>query len=103
MATIIGAYNTNEESSQDALLKITATDIGTKSFLDSDKAQLAEVIIVSGANTYVCQAPPGTVSSAASWRIKRINVTGTTTTITWADGDASFDNIADNYVGLSYS
>jgi len=34
MATHIGAYDTNAESSQEALKKVTATTIGTKDKLD---------------------------------------------------------------------
>ena len=48
----------------------------------------------SATYTYICEASPGTLTSAASWRIQRItNATGRTE---WADGDANFDNIADN-------
>lgn len=52
--------------------------------------------------TYVGEANPGTATSAASWRIKKID-TSSGTVVTWADGDASFDNIYDNRAFLTYS
>lgn len=52
--------------------------------------------------TYVCEAPLGTATSAASWRIKRIDET-TGLVIKWADGDESFNNVADDRASLSYS
>lgn len=51
--------------------------------------------------TYIGEALPGTATSAASWRIKRL--TNADNTIVWADGDSDFDNIYDNRVSLSYS
>ena len=55
--------------------------------------------------TYVGKAAIGTATSAASWQIQKIDETGTpiTTVITWADGDASFNNVFDNRTSLSYS
>ena len=50
---------------------------------------------------YFCDAAPGTATSAASWRISRMNTT--TGQTMWADGNANFDNIADNRASLSYS
>lgn len=43
-------------------------------------------------NVYVGQAAPGSATSDSAWRIKKINVSGSTTTITWAFG--SWDNRA---------
>ena len=54
--------------------------------------------------TYVGEALPGTDTSSGLWRIKRLDESGDPEVIiTWADGDASFDNIWDNRVSLSYS
>lgn len=81
-------------------LTLTATDDS----IESRKLAMAQIIDeVSASLTYVCEALPGTLSSAASWRIKRISVSGTVTTVSWADGNSSFDNIADNRASLSYS
>lgn len=50
---------------------------------------------------YVCEAPAGSATASAVWRIKRVDVsTGITT---WADGNTNFDNVADNRAALSYS
>ena len=53
--------------------------------------------------TYVGEADPGTATSAASWRVKKLEETGPDVVITWADGNANFDNIWDNRASLSYS
>lgn len=52
--------------------------------------------------TYVCEAPIGTATSSAAWRIKKIDET-TGMVIKWADGNESFDNVADNRASLTYS
>lgn len=52
---------------------------------------------------YVGLASAGTATSAASWKIKKLIYSGTSvTSILWADGDTTFDNIWDNYSSLSY-
>lgn len=57
----------------------------------------------SATTTYIGEADPGTEGSAASWRIKRVSVSGSVTSIEWADGDTSFNNVWDNRATLSYS
>lgn len=62
-------------------------------------------LIVDEANstiTYIGETKPGSSSATALWRIKRIEEIGTTTTITFADGDDLFDNIWDNRTSLTY-
>jgi len=58
---------------------------------------------VSAATTYVGTAIAGADTAAAFWRIKRISVSGTVTTIEFADGDTQFDNVWDNRAILSYT
>ena len=56
--------------------------------------------------TYIGRAQPGTATSAARWQVSRAVETTSlpiTTTVTWADGDAAYDNIWDNRTALSYS
>ena len=55
--------------------------------------------------TYHGWAVPGTATSAASWRIRRITDSGTPTdtVIDFADGNNNLDNIWDNRAALSYS
>lgn len=54
-------------------------------------------------NVYVCKAAVGSSILSAVWQASKINVTGTVTTITWADGNTNFDNIANNAATLTYS
>jgi len=56
----------------------------------------------SGSYTYIGTAPPGTAESAASWRCLRLDDSAGLT-ITWADGDVEFDNVATDLTALSYS
>ena len=50
----------------------------------------------TASTTYIGEAAPGTPTSSAGWRIQRITVNGTTTTIDWAGGGSKFDAIWDN-------
>lgn len=50
---------------------------------------------------YVGKAVPGSATASAVWQIQRI--TQADTTVVWADGDASFNNVWDNHAALSYS
>lgn len=52
---------------------------------------------------YIGHADPGTATSEAKWRIKRIYVNGSLIPIQFAGGVASFTNIWDDRAGLSYS
>ncbi len=58
---------------------------------------------VDAGTTYQCSAEPGTLTSAAKWRIKKISKVGTVTSVTWADGNTEFDNIADDRATLTYA
>jgi len=54
--------------------------------------------------TYVGQSAPGSSGTALVWQIKRIDESVTSmATITYADGDASYDNAWDNRGTMSYS
>jgi hypothetical protein len=53
--------------------------------------------------TYVGEATPGTATSAATWKVKRINSATLLAEILFADGDSNYDNIWDNRAALSYS
>lgn len=56
----------------------------------------------SGTVTYIGTALPGTLTSAASWQIKKID-SSSGTSITYADGNSSFDNVWNDRASLSYS
>jgi len=59
-------------------------------------------VTVDGSVTYVGIAAPGTLQSEAKWQCKKIDET-TGVVITWADGNANFDNVATDLTSLSYS
>ena len=63
----------------------------------------AQKVTVDGDDTYIGEAEPGTLQAAAKWRCKKISVSGGTTTVTWADGNTEFDNVATDLTALSYS
>lgn len=68
-----------------------------------DPSLMAQVIVESGAYTYICIAPPGTDRSTAKWQCKRIDTSTTGTTVfTWADGNTDFDNSATDPTALTY-
>ena len=52
-------------------------------------------------NVYVGLAKINTATSAAEWRIKVIQISGTLVTILWADGNDNFDNVWDNRASLT--
>ena len=53
--------------------------------------------------TYIAIAPIGTTQATAGWQVKKILVTGNDTVITWANGSASFTNVATDLTVLNYS
>lgn len=94
-------------------VRLTNTD---GDYVSSDTSDLlVEMRIMNGAmamqvddttgTIYQGWAEPGTATSAASWRIRKIVTSGSPddTAITFADGDRSFNNIWDNRASLSYS
>ena len=63
---------------------------------------LATKVTVSGSVTYIGISAPGTAQDTAKWQCKKIDETSGTV-ITWADGDANFDNVATDLTALTYS
>lgn len=55
-----------------------------------------------GSVDYVGEADTGTAASSALWRAKKVDST-TGIIITWADGNANFDNVATDLTTLTYS
>ena len=64
-------------------------------------SNMAVKITVVGTTTYVAQAAPGTPQSTAKWKVMKIDESSGTV-ITWADGDADFDNVATDLTTLNY-
>lgn len=79
-------------------VRVNGVEIGGE-----ETVQLAsEYDDVGGGVSYLGEAAPGTPTSAASWRIKRITQVSSDISTKWADGDANYDNIWDNRLSLSY-
>jgi len=52
---------------------------------------------------YFGRAVTGSLTSAASWQIRRWNLTGFPIVTEYADGDSLYDNVWDNRTSLSYA
>lgn len=65
---------------------------------------MAKKITAVGSITYIASATPGTAQAAAAWQVQKVDesIAGTTV-ITWADGNANFDNVATDLTALIYS
>jgi hypothetical protein len=65
---------------------------------------LETIVVPSGGYTYIAEAIPGALDTAAVWRCCQISSSGTTR---WADGNSDFDNIPGaagvGLSGLNYS
>ena len=56
------------------------------------------------ANTiYIGTAAVGTATGAALWQIQKILVSGTVTSVLWADGDDAFNQVWNDRTTLNYS
>lgn len=79
------------------------------SWIDTEALEKQTKLLVeydlNGNAIFIGEAAPGSLSSAAVWRIKSItwDVNNNATSVTWADGNTNFDNIWDNRAILSYS
>lgn len=69
--------------------------------LQRENAQnLATETQTSGTDTYIGEAAPGTAKATAKWKAYKVTSAGV---ITWADGNANFDNVATDLTALTYS
>ena len=84
---------------QKAIQQISANNLQELVALTQGEALISEV---SGGTTYVGRALPGSTTASARWQISRIVVAGGTTTVTWADGNITYDNIWNNRASLTY-
>ena len=81
---------------------LSIDDNGGSLTVDSDPLAL-QLDEADATTTYVGEATPGSTAASAAWRIKRIVDTAGDLAITWADGNAAFDNVWSNRASLSYS
>ena len=86
----------------DVWWKIAGTWVNQGGF--GNVAQATEIDFVSELVFYTGKADPGTITSAASWRISKSTLgNDDDLTVIWADGDDAYDNIWDDRLSLSYS
>lgn len=78
--------------------------VGPNGELISSSANLATRLddYTTASVTYVGKAAIGSGVASAVWQISKIDETSGVV-ITWADGNANFDNIWDNRASLTYS
>jgi hypothetical protein len=85
---------------------ITSSAVDGKRALDVNAMVNEESIQLDepdSVTTYVGYAPLGTSASASAWKIKRILVTSTQTSVSYANGSAGYGNVWANRSSLSYS
>lgn len=59
-------------------------------------------VVTDGTDTYVCSAIPGSLVSESKWQIYKVD-SSSGVVVTYADGDASFDNVATDPTALDFS
>jgi hypothetical protein len=79
--------------------RVGGTNLG-QGFKFSKEADMADKIQTSGTDTYVAFSIPGTAQATALWQALKIDTSGT---VTWADGNSNFDNVATDLTILAYS
>lgn len=62
---------------------------------------LSTKLVESGNVTYIARSAPGTAESAAKWQVMKLDDTSGLT-VTWADSNADFDNVATDLASLTY-
>jgi hypothetical protein len=71
-------------------------------FKFTNSLPMALKITTSGSTLYIATANPGTAQSEAKWQVIKLD-NATDLTITWADGNTNFDNVATDLTSLVYS
>lgn len=68
----------------------------------SNGADYAVKITQSGTTTYIAKAVAGSNQASSVWQAQKLDESSGLV-ITWADGNANFDNIATDLTALTYS
>jgi hypothetical protein len=95
---LLSTIETNQDT-QTTILNTIASNTSGSPVADIvlvDKTSIANII-------YVGEAAPGSSAASAVWKITRINKTGATTTILFADGNTNKDNVWNDRLSGSYS
>ena len=56
----------------------------------------------NGSSIYMGESKPGVLTSESLWRITKMDISGSTISIKFADGDDKFDNEWDERTSLTY-
>ena len=72
-------------------------------FQRSKADALAQKITIVGDTTYIAYAAPGTSQATPLWQVRKVVSSSTEVLITWANGSASFNQVATDLTALSYS
>jgi len=75
---------------------------GAGNLVRQNSTDMAMKVTTVGDITYMGFASPGTDEASAVWQARKID-TSSGVSITWADGNASFDNVATDLTALTYS
>ena len=96
-------YNDVYDAANHALRTETSTTApDTSQDISEVLAMVVDDANGDGSLIYQGWAIPGSLTSAAVWRIRKIVKAGNVTTITWADSNINYDNIYDNRGSLTY-
>jgi len=82
----------------DVQLRATAVPVAAMKY-----AHTMLIDVASATVTYIGEAEPGTLVSGATWRIKKITVTGSLTEIQWADGVGTFTKVYNDRATYTYA
>lgn len=100
---LLGPFKAETEQQGDGSHRqVVSIGGGSVSISDSHADDIQMIDAADASTTYIGKAAPGTATSEALWQVKRIAVSGTVTSILWADSDSLYDNIWDNRAGLTY-
>ena len=75
----------------------------SNAILTDSNSYLTKIDEPDSSTTYIGNAAISSSTASGVWQIKKISVSGTVTTISWAGGTDAFSNIWDNRASLSYS
>lgn len=102
-STAFGQYRATPPTIADTKNSIMQVDVAGNLKTVPASDLMAQKVTVSGDITYIALAPAGTAQSAAAWRAYKVTVSGADTTITWADSNTNFDNVATDLTALTYA
>lgn len=101
-AVVDGQEIVGEVERREFLVTVLQYDTGTVSVVEEDEVFDVETDFSVPGVYYIGQAPVGSLTSAAVWRIRKITETPSGTSIDWANGTAEFVNVWDDRNSITY-